>query len=404
MKFSKTSQLALASAIGLAAASFLAGCQLVTIDYVFVACSAGNTSGSTGEILTYATDSQSGALRQVNKAVTSGISDPVALATSSNFFSLYVANQGTSSVAHFGIADNGALSPLDTVTTAQPPVYLAVNQADTYLYVISGTTSATLTEYPLDASGKIGAATAQQVLTLPANPGDTIVATGVAVLPNNAAVYVSAYDQSAYNPNGSVTSTANPGWIFGFTTGSGGALTTTANSPYKAGVKPSALAPDPTSRFVYTTDFASNQLVGYTVQTDDALNFMINGPFKTGNQPSAIQVDPRGVYIYLANSLDNDVSAYTISLPTGTPSGVVNTSSSALYSTDTQPVALAIDPALGRFIYTANFLGNSISGFRLNPDSGALTDTQATPYPTGAKPTALAIVPHGNHATQSVTP
>ena len=45
MKFSKTSQLALASAIGLAAASLLAGCQLVTIDYVFVACSAGATSG-----------------------------------------------------------------------------------------------------------------------------------------------------------------------------------------------------------------------------------------------------------------------------------------------------------------------------------------------------------------------
>lgn len=404
MKFSKTSQLALASAIGLAAASFLAGCQLVTIDYVFVACSAGNTSGSTGEILTYAADSQSGALRQVNKAVTTGISDPVALATSSNFFSLYVANQGTSSVAHFGIAANGALSPLDTVTTAQPPIFLAVNQADTYLYVISGTTSATLTEYPLDKSGKMGAAVTQQVLTLPANPGDTIIATGVTVLPNNAAVYVSAYDKSAYNPNGSVTSTANPGWIFGFTIGSGGALTATTNSPYKAGVKPSALTPDPTSRFIFATDFASNQLVGYAVQTNDALNFMINGPFKTGNQPASIQVDPRGVYIYLANSLDNTVSAYTISLPTGTPSAVVNSTSSALYSTDTQPVALAIDPALARFIYTANYLGNSISGFRLNPESGALTDTQATPYPTGAKPTALVIVPHGNHATQSVTP
>lgn len=401
MKFSKTSQLVLASAVGLAAASFLAGCQIVTIDYVFVACSSGAT---TGEILTYAADSQSGALRQVNKAVTTGISDPVAMATSSNFFSLYVANQGNSSIAHFGIADTGVLSPLDTVTTTQPPVFLAVNQADTYLYVISGTTSATLTEYPLDKNGKIGAAVAQETLALPSNPSDTIVATGVTVLPNNGSVYVSAYDQSAYNPGGSVTSTANPGWIFGFTVGSGGALTATTNSPYKAGVRPSALAPDPTSRFVYATDFASNQLIGYTVQTDDSLNFMINGPFKTGSQPTAILVDPRGIYIYLTNSLDNDVSAYTINLPTGTPSTVVNVTSSALYSTDTQPVALAIDPALGRFVYTANFLGNSVSGFRLNPESGSLTDTQATPYPTGKNPTSVVIVPHGNHSTQSVTP
>lgn len=402
MKFSKTSRLVLASAVGLAAASFLAGCQIVTIDYVFVACTAKGNGGA-DEILTYAADSQSGALRQVNKAVTSGISDPVALATSSNFFSLYVANQGNSSIAHFGIADTGVLSPLDSVTTAQPPVFIAVNQADTYLYVISGTTSATLTEYPLDSNGKIGAAAAQEALSLPANPSDTIIATGVTVLPNNAAVYVSAYDQSAYNPDGTVTSTANPGWVFGFTVGSGGSLTPTTNSPYKAGVKPSALAPDPTSSFVYVTDFASNQLVGYTVQTDDSLNFIITPPSKTGNQPAAIKVDPRGLYIYLANSLGNDVSAYTINLPTGIPSTVVNVTSSAVNSTDTQPIALAIDPALGRFVYTANYLGNSISGFRLNPDSGALSPTQATPYPTGKNPTALAIVPHGNHATQSVT-
>lgn len=404
MKFSKTSQLALVSAIGLAAASLLAGCQLVTIDYVFVACSSGTTAGSSGEILTYAADSQSGALRPVNKAVTSGVSDPVAMATSPNFFSLYVANQGNSSVVHYGIADTGVLSSLDTVNTAQPPVFLAVNQAGTYLYVISGTTSATLTEYPLDKNGKMGAAVAEQTLSLPSNPGDTIVSTGVTVLPDNAAVYVSAYDQSAYNPNGPVTSTANPGWVFGFAVGSSGTLTATTNSPYKAGVKPSAITSDPTSRFVYATDFASNQLVGYQVQANDSLNFMLNGPFKTGNQPQSVAVDARGIYIYLANALDSTVSGYTINLPTGTPSTIVNTTSSALYSTDTQPVSLAIDPALGRFIYTANYLGNSISGFRLNPDSGALVATQATPYPTGQKPTALAIVPHGNHATQSVTP
>ena len=224
------------------------------------------------------------------------------------------------------------------------------------------------------------------------------------MLPDNAAVYVSAYDQSAYNPNGPVTSTANPGWVFGFAVGSSGTLTATTNSPYKAGVKPSAITSDPTSRFVYATDFASNQLVGYQVQANDSLNFMLNGPFKTGNQPQSVAVDARGIYIYLANALDSTVSGYTINLPTGTPSTIVNTTSSALYSTDTQPVSLAIDPALGRFIYTANYLGNSISGFRLNPDSGALVATQATPYPTGQKPTALAIVPHGNHATQSVTP
>jgi len=61
-------------------------------------------------------------------------------------------------------------------------------------------------------------------------------------------------------------------------------------------------------------------------------------------------------------------------------------------------------PALGRFVFTANFLGNSISGFRLNPDTGTLAPTQATPYPSLSKPTAVACIPHGNHSLQQTTP
>jgi 6-phosphogluconolactonase (cycloisomerase 2 family) len=241
-------------------------------------------------------------------------------------------------------------------------------------------------------------------LTVPGFAGDTILPTAVTVLSNSNAVYASAYDLSAYNPGGTATSNANPGWLFGYAVGSGGALTPTAGSPYQAGVKPTALATDPTNRFVYATDYASNDLIGYTVQSGSGLNFLVNGPFKTGNEPSSIVVDPRGIYIFLANALDSTVSGYSIALPTGTPSATVNSTSSASYATDTQPVSIVVDPALGRFVYTANHLGNSVSGFRLDPNTGALTATQATPYPTGSTPTAILAIPHGNHAIQSVTP
>ncbi len=119
---------------------------------------------------------------------------------------------------------------------------------------------------------------------------------------------------------------------------------------------------------------------------------------------AAVTIDPRGKYIYVANALDSTVSAYVIDLTTGTPSAAVNVTGSALNSTDTQPVAILVDAALGRFIYTANHLGNSVSGFRLDANTGALTATQATPYPTGDAPTAVASVPHGSHSLQSVTP
>ena len=405
MKFNKLSQLFLVSSISLILATVLTGCELVTIDYVFVACSAGTSAGSTGEIYAYAVDSESGALRSAAPAVSSGATGPVAMATTSDYYNLYVANQGNNSVIHFNISDHGILTQKDSVTLASTPVSIAVNSAGTYLYAVSGTSSATLTEYPL-STGAIGSAAATVSLTVPGFPDDTIVPTGVTVLANSDAVYVTAYDKSAYNPGGSTTSDANPGWLFGYSVGSGGALASVSNSPYQAGVKPSALATDPVNRFVFVTDFASNELIGYTVLANNSLQFMINGPFKTGNEPSSITVDPRGIYIYVTNSLDSTVSAYAIALQTGTPTTVANASGigAPANGTDTQPVSIIVEPALGRFVYTANYLGNTISGFRLNPNTGTLTQTQATPYPTGANPTFVIAVPHGNHATQSVTP
>lgn len=397
MKFSKSSQLVLVSAIGLVLATLLTACNLVTIDYVFVASSAGSSQGSAGQIYTYAVDAKSGALRTAASPVSSGGSGPVAMATTSDYYNLYVANKGNNSVVHFAIGEHGILVPKENITLPATPVSIAVNPAGTYLYVVSGTSSATLTEYAL-STGAIGSATATLSLSVPGFPGDTIVPTGVTALANGKAVYISAYDKSAYNPGGSTTSEANPGWLFGFAAGSGGALTPVAGSPYQAGVKPSALTTDPVSRFVYVTDYASNELIGYTVLSTDALQFMVDGPFKTGNEPTSIAIDPRGIFIYLSNSLDETVSAYSISLPTGSASANISTAGSAASTTDTDPVSVVVEPALGRYVYTANYLGNSISGFKLNPSDGTIDKTQATPYPTGANPTALVAVPHGNHA------
>ncbi|HWG19115.1 MAG TPA: beta-propeller fold lactonase family protein [Terracidiphilus sp.] len=403
MKFSKTSQLFVVSVIGLLVATALTACQLVTIDYVFLAGSKSSGTTNVGQIQVFAVDSESGALRNGVGPFNSGGATPDAMAVSPDYAHLYVANSDNNTVVHFTIASDGALTQKDTVTLAAAPVSLAVNPGNKYLYVVSGTTTATLTEYAL-SSGAIGSATAQETLTIPGYGGDTVVPTGVTVLPNNDAVFATVYDQSSYNPGGKVTSSAHPGWVFSYAVDSGGALTPAIASPYQAGVKPSAVAADPTSRFVYVTDYASNQLIGYGVTNNSTLNFLTSGPYRTGAEPSAVTIDPRGFYIYVANSLDSSVSAYSIELATGIPSSVVNPTGAQVNSTDTQPDAIAVDPALGRYVYTSNFLGNSISGFRLNPDTGALSLTQSTPYPSEAKPSAIVSIPHGNHSLQQTTP
>ena len=98
MKFSKLSQLLLVSAIGLIVATLLTSCEIVTIDYVFVASSTGQGAGSAGQIQTYDVDSKSGALRIGQPSVPSGGTQPVALAVDSVYQNLYVANQGSSTV------------------------------------------------------------------------------------------------------------------------------------------------------------------------------------------------------------------------------------------------------------------------------------------------------------------
>jgi 6-phosphogluconolactonase (cycloisomerase 2 family) len=419
MKFSNLRQLFLASRLffisvaGLLVATLLTACQLVTVDFVFVANSSGSSAGSAGEISVFAVDAQSGAIRVAAPNVSSGGVGPVAMAVTSDYNNLYVANApnaNSGSLVHFTIAQTGVVTQKDSVNMTSAPVSIAVNATGTYLYVVSGTTSATLTEYAL-SSGTIGSIVSQVNLTIPGFGSDSVIPTGVNVLINNATnlsttngVYVTAYDANAYNPGGAVTSSANPGWVYGFTVGSSGALSPASGSPYKAGVKPSALTSDPTNRFLYVTDFASNELIGYTIQTNSALDFLLNGPFKTGNEPSAIQIDPRGLYIYITNSLDSTISAFAIQLSTGTPSIISNVTGNASNGTDTDPVAVVIDPGLGRYVYTANHIGDSVSGFGLTPNTGALAGLQASPYPTGANPTAIVCVPHGDHAVQQVTP
>jgi 6-phosphogluconolactonase (cycloisomerase 2 family) len=406
MKFSKMGQLFLVSTIGLLGACLFTGCNLVTVDYIYLATSGATTGCAGGQIETFAVDSQSGAVRKAQPPVCSGGITPVALAVSPGYSNLYVANSGDSSVVHFAVADNGILTQKDKVTLSSSPVSLAVNAGGNELFVASGSGGvATLTVYSL-SNGTIGSVTSQQTLTIPGFAGDSVVPTGVAVLPDGAAVYVTAYDSAAYNPGGPVTSAANPGWIFGFNVNSG-AVAPTGGSPYKAGVKPTALAIDPTGRFVYVTDYASNQLIGYGVNSGEVLSFLLNGPFKSGFEPSSVAIDPRGKFMYVSNALDSTVTAYVIDLATGTPSVALNVTGSSTNNTDTQPASIAVEPALGRFVYTANYLGSSISGFRLDPTAGTLKQTQSTPYPTtdgASKPTALVAVPHGNHALQTVTP
>jgi len=405
MKFNKVGQVSLVSAIALILASSFTACAPLTIDYLYVA---GNKN-SPGQIETFEVDRVSGALNEANSAVSSGGVKPVSEAASTDYNHLYVANQGSSSLVEFTVGSGGSLTSTATISLSSEgntPVAIAMNTAGTLLYVVNsfqpGCSTATtgaktcsggaLAVFPVASDGTLGSPVANGSLSywpVGVNP------TAVCALPSGTAVYVTTYDPNAGN-----------GYVYGFAASTAGKLTSIVGNaslpgtPFFAGVKPSGVATSSVSRFLYVTDFAQNEMVAYSILDGGVLHPLINGPFKTGNQPTAITIDPRGQFIYVTNGLDNTVGAYQIDLATGTPSAAVATSGTGTNPTGTEPVAVLVDTGFGRYVYAANFLDNSITGFQLNPTTGVLTGTQNGPYPSIGQPSALVTIPHGNHSIQ----
>jgi DNA-binding beta-propeller fold protein YncE len=161
------------------------------------------------------------------------------------------------------------------------------------------------------------------------------------------------------------------------------------------------IASDPTSRFLYVTDAFQNQLLAYGIQSTGALTAVNSGPFSTGTYPVGVTVDPRGEYIYVTNyQSSGTISEYSINQATGAPSA---SASSSISSDGPGPICIIVEPALARFVFTPNFLSSTVGGKKLDPNTGALSTNQNSPYPTAGQPTCVAAVPHGNHSTQNTS-
>jgi 6-phosphogluconolactonase len=394
MKLSKLGRITLASVVSFGLGFGVTACgPSNTIDFLYVTSSKNNP----GQINVYKVDSQGGPLITLTGSpFSSGGANPVADVASPNGKNLYVVNHDSNSVVEFTINTNGNITQQQACTTpGSSPTQLAINKAGTYLYVVetnrpnfdvNNPGPGALVVYPIDANGQLGAT--GSLCTPVADGSNAFFPVGnnpvaVNVLANNGYVY-------AVNENDAT--------ISAFSVGSSGALTSIGTFP--VGVGPNAVASDPTNKFLYITDGAANQLIGFLIQTNGTLIAM-QTPFKTDILPTSVQVDPRGIYVYVSNYNANDVSAYTIDRGTGNATQIAGTTA---YSVDAGPTFILIEPAEARFVYTANFLGSTVSGLALNPSTGALTAVQNSPFKAGAQPTSIAAVTHGNHAIEVIQP
>ena len=259
MKFSRSSQLVLVAAASLVAASLITACETLTVDFVYVVSAKAAGSNSYGVIDVFEINSESGRMRQIpTSPFPSEGRNPVAEAVSTDNQNLFVVNQDDNTIVQFIIGSDGKLYPINTVNT--PGIYpLAITASKSYVFVVdtyqplalcstADPCSGSIAVYPLTvgnssscaASVCLGTAVTNTAtgtqywpltLTSP-NSSHVIVPTAVNVLGSGSYIYITAYDSSV---------SPTVGYIFGFSVGSGGALTSlNGGVPFPAGVKPSA--------------------------------------------------------------------------------------------------------------------------------------------------------------------
>jgi 6-phosphogluconolactonase (cycloisomerase 2 family) len=396
MNFINISRMAKVSIVSLAMVLGLSSCSLdYVVGYVYM------TTSKTGLIDQYSIDFQSGALSALGTPVQAG-NKPVRLIASPSGQFVYVINQGDSTVQEFAVQSDGTLSSKNTYKiTGTSPTALAIDPQGKFLYVTynngysaTNVVAGGVTIFPVNSDNSLGTALAP--VTVGNNP------VGVVVSYFNHYVYV--LDQDPANPSIlSFSQSTTTGALTPIKNAAGSLITA-------AGVVPSAIAEEPTARFVYVTDQAANMLIGYTVQggsgaTAGSLADMQNGPFPTGLYPANLTIDPQGTLIFVVNFNGSAVGASAIDPITGTPS---SSAGSFSIGTGTGPTCVQVDPALGTFLYTSNSLDNTVTGLRLNPSTGGLSAVQNSPFPTqganSATPTCLTIVPNGAHASQIINP
>ena len=430
MKFNKPGQLVLVSAASLGIAGLMTACSqltaTLTVDFMYVTSAKAAGPDNYGEVDVFEINSESGHMRQIpSSPFPSGGRNPVAEVASLDSTNLYVVNQDDNNIVQFIIGNDGKLYPQNTVNT--PGVFpVAVSLAQSNLPAIApGVSSATAksTVYVADtyqplptcspaapcagsvavfpvlpAFGTTSIGSLQKgtpindcnglpylPLTLPGGSKDVVTPTAINASADGAHLFVSAYD-----------STANTGYVFAYAVGvqqcgSSDAfpavptLTALPGSPYSSGGHPSWVTSDPSGSYVYVTDSAGANVLGYSVNAS-GLAAIAGSPFAAGNQPSSMVIDASGKFAVVANGLDSNVFTYTIN--SGTLSRI------GTFATGLQPVAVGIDPRMNKYIFTANFLGNNVSGFSLDPNTGSLLNTQYSPFAANANPTAVAAIPH----------
>jgi 6-phosphogluconolactonase (cycloisomerase 2 family) len=140
--------------------------------------------------------------------------------------------------------------------------------------------------------------------------------------------------------------------------------------------------------FAYVANTGSNNISVYSINPSSGALTTVGASVPAGTNPYSVTVDPSGQFAYVANMGSNNISVYSINpssgaLTAGTPVAAGMAPSS---------VTIAVTPLGWKFAYVANTGSNNISVYRIDSGSGALTEITGSPFAAGANPYSVTVV------------
>jgi YVTN family beta-propeller protein len=342
---------------------------------------------ATDDVTVYAIDALDGTLLPVtgSPVASSGTgSMDIAITPDGDF--AYVANSTSGDISLYTVDASGLLianSVSASIATGGAPQALAVDPTGQWLYMVSREATGSVALFEIQSDGTLQQANCASGSTCQAGN----MPTSITIDPTGQ--FVSVTNASGNSVN-----------IFGInqTTGQLSALNdlTTRNTPSALSYYTDTVEVSVTPRYAYVGNYDGLSISAYSINAGNGNLTAVGTPVASAGKPTAVASDLSGRYLYAANETTDNVTAFTINSTSGALteiSGSPFSIESNPNGPETGPVAICIEPS-GRFAYVANST-DSLSAYRINSSSGALTLLTDSPFTTGDNPSSVAVDPTG---------
>ena len=313
-------------------------------------------------------------MRRIAASIAISLLGTLVAAGAASASSLYVVNLNDGSVSEYGVAADGALSPLSPAVVPAGPghsVGIAITPDGRSAYVAN--LGGSVSQYEV---GPGGALTPKSPASVPTPPG----AEGLAISPDGRSVYVGDSGSNVVSQ---------------FDIGPGGTLVPKAPATVPNAGHPDDVAVSPDGKSVYVGDEGNEMVSQYDVGAGGVLTPKSPATVPAGEEPEGVAVSPDGKSLYVTNYESGDVSQFDIG-----PGGLLAPKSPATVTAGENPTGIGISPD-GASAYVANDTDNFVSQYDVGP-GGSLTPKAPPTVPSGENSDWIAVSPSGRSVYASV--